>query len=79
MGRRLSAWPIIVPSPLLPSPSRFRTPQLLAWPTGTFFPHVADGYWLMLAPLHAGQHTIQVYVYPLTIRKGSEDNDWNEK
>jgi hypothetical protein len=27
-------------------------------PSGTFTPHVSDGYWLMLAPLSAGAHTI---------------------
>jgi hypothetical protein len=25
---------------------------------GTYTPHVADGYWLMLAPLSAGAHTL---------------------
>jgi hypothetical protein len=27
-------------------------------PAGTYFPQVADGYWLMLTPLPKGQHTI---------------------
>ena len=26
--------------------------------TGTFTPQVSDGYWLMVAPLSAGEHTI---------------------
>jgi hypothetical protein len=29
-------------------------------PSGTYAPMVSDGYWLMLAPLSAGAHTIQV-------------------
>lgn len=29
---------------------------------GTYAPHVADGYWLMLTPLPAGEHTIEVNV-----------------
>ena len=33
-------------------------------PAGTYDPQVADGYWLMLAPLHAGQHLINVHVIP---------------
>jgi hypothetical protein len=31
-------------------------------PAGTHYPHVADGYWLMLAPFSKGKHTIQVHV-----------------
>jgi hypothetical protein len=31
-------------------------------PAGTLSPHVADGYWLMLAPLSSGSHTITVHV-----------------
>ena len=31
-------------------------------PAGTYFPQVADGYWLMLSPLSAGQHTIRIHV-----------------
>jgi len=27
-------------------------------PSGTSLPEVSDGYWLMLAPLSAGKHTI---------------------
>jgi hypothetical protein len=33
-------------------------------PAGTYTPQVADGYWLMLAPLAAGTHTITVHVIP---------------
>ena len=33
-------------------------------PAGTYSPHVADGYWLMIAPLAAGTHTISVHVIP---------------
>ena len=31
-------------------------------PAGTYFPQVADGYWLMLSPLSKGAHTISVHV-----------------
>jgi len=31
-------------------------------PAGTYGPHVSDGYWLMLTPPHAGEHTITVHV-----------------
>jgi hypothetical protein len=33
-------------------------------PAGTYSPHVTDGYWLMLAPLSAGKHTISVHLVP---------------
>jgi hypothetical protein len=29
---------------------------------GTYSPHVADGYYMLLAPLSPGQHTISVHV-----------------
>jgi hypothetical protein len=31
-------------------------------PAGTYFPQVADGYWLMLAPLPKGAHTVTIHV-----------------
>ena len=31
-------------------------------PSGSYFPNVADGYWLILAPLSAGHHTIRLHV-----------------
>ncbi|MGB7815203.1 MAG: hypothetical protein WBL28_02495, partial [Methylotenera sp.] len=31
--------------------------------SGTYYPQVADGYWLMLAPLPVGGHDIKIYVY----------------
>ena len=31
-------------------------------PAGTTYPQVTDGYWLMLAPLDVGSHTIRVHV-----------------
>ena len=34
----------------------------LPTPAGTYAPQVADGYWLMLTPLAAGKHTIQLHV-----------------
>jgi hypothetical protein len=35
---------------------------VFGFPAGTFTPHVADGYWLMLAPLDSGRHNIRVRV-----------------
>jgi hypothetical protein len=32
--------------------------NLVGVPAGTYDPNVADGYWLMLAPLKPGQHTL---------------------
>jgi hypothetical protein len=31
-------------------------------PAGTYSPHVADGYYMLLSPLSAGSHTISVHV-----------------
>ncbi|MBI2876414.1 MAG: hypothetical protein HYY20_05995 [Candidatus Tectomicrobia bacterium] len=31
-------------------------------PAGTYYPHVTDGYWLMLAPLSVGEHEIRIRV-----------------
>jgi len=31
-------------------------------PSGTLYPHVSDGYWLMIAPLSTGVHTIHTKV-----------------
>lgn len=36
--------------------------SLVGVPAGTYFPNVADGYWLMLAPLSKGAHTIHIHV-----------------
>lgn len=36
--------------------------SLVGVPAGTYFPQVADGYWLMLAPLEKGVHEIVVKV-----------------
>ncbi len=33
--------------------------NLLGLKAGTYYPAVADGYWLMLAPLRAGPHTLE--------------------
>lgn len=33
-----------------------------AIPAGTYFPNVADGYWMILTPLMPGEHTIEVHV-----------------
>jgi hypothetical protein len=41
------------------------------WPAGVVFPVIADGYYVMLAPLPPGDHTLRV-VYP-----GSLDMTYN--
>ena len=47
------------------SPSDFEVtlPEdaVLGLPTGTFGPHVADGYWLMLEPLDPGKNTVVIH------------------
>jgi hypothetical protein len=47
-----------------PEPFSITYPEnsVVGVPSGTYFPQVADGYWLMLAPLSKGQHTIQLHV-----------------
>jgi hypothetical protein len=47
-----------------PEPFSITFPEgaIFGIPAGTHYPHVADGYWLMLAPFSKGQHTIQVHV-----------------
>jgi hypothetical protein len=56
--------------------------NILGLPAGTYGPHVADGYWLMLTPLSVGQHTIVVHavnptfsieytmIYHITVAQG---------
>jgi hypothetical protein len=41
-------------------------PHSTWFPAGTYDPHVADGYFLVLTPLSAGEHTIVVHVVNLT-------------
>jgi len=36
--------------------------NILGLPADTYFPQVADGYWLLLAPLSKGEHTLVVHV-----------------
>lgn len=36
--------------------------SLVGLPAGVYYPQVTDGYWLMVAPLSAGKHTIQTHV-----------------
>jgi hypothetical protein len=38
--------------------------NFIGLPAGTYGPQVADGYWLMLAPLEPGTHTIRVHIVP---------------
>lgn len=47
-----------------PRPFSITLPQgaVFGIPAGTYFPQVADGYWLLLAPFSKGEHTIRVHV-----------------
>ena len=47
-----------------PEPFSITLPEgaVFGIPAGTYYPQVADGYWLMLTPLREGMHTIQVHV-----------------
>jgi len=47
-----------------PGPFGIRLPKgaVFGLPKGVYYPQVADGYWLLLEPLPAGGHTIQVHV-----------------
>lgn len=47
-----------------PDPFSINLPQgaVFGIPAGTYFPQVADGYWLMLTPFSKGHHTIGVHV-----------------
>lgn len=49
---------------LSPEPFSLTYPEgsVVGEPSGTYFPQVADGYWLMLAPLSKGAHTIRTHV-----------------
>jgi hypothetical protein len=38
--------------------------NIIGLPAGTYSPQVADGYWLMLARLEPGTHTIRVHIVP---------------
>ena len=42
-----------------PFPVTFPAGAVFGLPQGTFQPNIAGGYWLMLAPLPSGQHTIR--------------------
>lgn len=45
-----------------PEPFSVTLPEgaVFGLPSGTFYPHVTDGYWLMLPPLSLGQHEIRL-------------------
>ena len=45
-------------------PVTFPENAVFGFPAGTFFPQVADGYWLMLSPLQPGSHNISIHVEP---------------
>jgi hypothetical protein len=55
-------------------------------PAGTYSPQVADGYYLILKPLSAGEHTIELHVesglgfsydqtYNLTVEEADNEDD----
>lgn len=47
-----------------PDPFSLTYPEnsVVGVPAGTYYPHVTDGYWLMLAPLSKGAHEIRYHV-----------------
>lgn len=45
-------------------PVTFPEGAVFGFPAGTFYPQVADGYWLMLTPRQPGNHTISIHVEP---------------
>jgi len=45
-----------------PFPITYPENSLFGVEAGTYYPNVADGYWLMLAPLTPGTHEIRVHV-----------------
>jgi hypothetical protein len=45
-------------------PITFPNDAVFGFPAGTFYPQVADGYWLMFSPLQSGSHEIRVHVEP---------------
>src|SRR5262249_57939809 len=45
-----------------PFPVLYPSNNILGLPGGVYFPQVTDGYWLMLAPLRKGAHTLRVHV-----------------
>jgi hypothetical protein len=47
-------------APPQPFPITYPENSVTGVPAGTYYPQVADGYWLMLTPLSKGQHTIVV-------------------
>lgn len=58
----------------IPFPITYPENSVLGVPAGTYFPQVADGYWLMLTPLCPGQHTIEIRVFmPNTPSFGTVD------
>jgi hypothetical protein len=47
-----------------PNPFSLTYPEnsVVGVPAGTYYPHITDGYWIMLAPLSRGTHEIRYYV-----------------
>ncbi len=47
-----------------PAPFSLTYPEnsVVGVPAGEYYPQVADGYWLMLAPLSKGEHLIEIHV-----------------
>ena len=45
-----------------PFPVTYPQNSVIGVDAGTYFPQVADGYWLMLAPLAKGSHEVRIHV-----------------
>ncbi len=45
-----------------PFPITYPENSVFGVPSGTYFPQVTDGYWLMLAPLPVGNHDLTLHV-----------------
>jgi hypothetical protein len=45
-----------------PFPITYPEDSVVGVPAGTYFPQVADGYWLLFTPFSKGEHKISVHV-----------------
>ena len=46
----------------VPFPVTYPEDSVIGVPSGTYYPQISDGYWLMLTPMTKGPHTINVHV-----------------
>ena len=46
----------------VPFPITYPENSVIGVASGTYYPQIADGYWLMLTPMTKGPHTIKVHV-----------------